>query len=329
MRQAGCPISAADPGAPYLDSEMWASGKARPLLPLSPHHNSSRATQSPSPSAQDPPRRTYHRQVTTTLLHQSPSDLATPLLVVFATDTAPANTKDATPTLLTTNAALQTAATPWLTSADFKATLGETFLLPSPSGLKAQRLLLVGLGKTEKLTVHELRKAAGVAIRFARPRTLRTLAIALPEHPALPAAASARAIAEGAILADFDIDFYRADRKDLSIESLTVLSASTRHARTPNRLQRRPHLSRVARTSPAPSSTSPATSSPPPNSAGAPPPWRRSSASHCEVHSTDKLRELKMGAFLSVTQGSPEPPALILLRYEPATPPPPTLPSWA
>jgi leucyl aminopeptidase len=37
----------------------------------------------------------------------------------------------------------------------------------------------------------------------------------------------------------------------------------------------------------------------------------------CEVHSTDKLKELKMGAFLSVAQGSDEPPALIILTYEP------------
>jgi leucyl aminopeptidase len=36
-----------------------------------------------------------------------------------------------------------------------------------------------------------------------------------------------------------------------------------------------------------------------------------------EVHSTEKLRELKMGAFWSVSQGSAEPPALIVLRYEP------------
>ena len=38
---------------------------------------------------------------------------------------------------------------------------------------------------------------------------------------------------------------------------------------------------------------------------------------HCEVHSTDKLHELKMGAFWSVAQGSAEPPALIVLRYQP------------
>ena len=37
----------------------------------------------------------------------------------------------------------------------------------------------------------------------------------------------------------------------------------------------------------------------------------------CEVHSTEKLHELKMGAFWSVAQGSAEPPALIVLRYTP------------
>ena len=36
-----------------------------------------------------------------------------------------------------------------------------------------------------------------------------------------------------------------------------------------------------------------------------------------DVYSTDKLLELKMGAFAAVAQGSEEPPALIVLRYEP------------
>ena len=36
------------------------------------------------------------------------------------------------------------------------------------------------------------------------------------------------------------------------------------------------------------------------------------------MHATDKLHELKMGAFWSVSQGSDEPPALIVMRYEPA-----------
>jgi leucyl aminopeptidase len=37
----------------------------------------------------------------------------------------------------------------------------------------------------------------------------------------------------------------------------------------------------------------------------------------CEVYGPDKIKELKMGAFWSVAQGSDEPPALIVMTYEP------------
>jgi leucyl aminopeptidase len=38
---------------------------------------------------------------------------------------------------------------------------------------------------------------------------------------------------------------------------------------------------------------------------------------HCEVFGGDKIRELKMGAFWSVAQGSDEDPKMIIMRYEP------------
>lgn len=38
----------------------------------------------------------------------------------------------------------------------------------------------------------------------------------------------------------------------------------------------------------------------------------------CDVYGAEKLHELKMGAFWSVAQGSNEPPALIVMTYEPA-----------
>jgi leucyl aminopeptidase len=263
--------------------------------------------------------------VTTNLLHQSPADFATPLLVAFATDSSIKDTP-ATPTLLTTNAALLAAAAPWLTSGEFKATLGETFLLPAPTGLKAQRLLLIGVGKADKLTPHELRKAAGVAVRFARPRTLRTVALTFPEHPSLPTTFTTRALAEGAIVADFDIDFYRADRKDLSIQSLTVLTPEPISEATQTAfnegiiLAESQNFARTLINEPGNILT--------PTELG-----KRTSAMandfglQCEVHSIDKILELKMGAFAAVTQGSSEPPALIVLRYEPATPPPANAPT--
>jgi leucyl aminopeptidase len=41
----------------------------------------------------------------------------------------------------------------------------------------------------------------------------------------------------------------------------------------------------------------------------------------CEVYGAEKIQELKMGAFWGVAQGSDEPPALIVMRYEPADAP--------
>ncbi len=243
-----------------------------------------------------------------------------PLLAVFAVDTA-ANKADApSPTLLSTDPAIASAAAVWLSSGEFKAALGETLLLHAPAGIQAERLLIIGLGKSASLTMHEVRKGAGVAVRFAKPRSLRDLAIALPENLPIPGDRLARALAEGALLADFDIDTYRSDRKDTSIHSLTVLHSQT----DPNAqaglqhgfnegviLAESQNFARTLVNEPGNVLT--------PTELG-----RRASAMSaefglaCEVHAMDKLLELKMGAFAAVSQGSPEPPALIVIRYEPA-----------
>ena len=39
----------------------------------------------------------------------------------------------------------------------------------------------------------------------------------------------------------------------------------------------------------------------------------------CEVLDQDRMKQLGMGALLGVAQGSAEPPALIVIRYKPAT----------
>ncbi len=253
----------------------------------------------------------------THLLTLDPADAATPLLVVFAADTATSN-ETPLPRLLTTDVALPIVVARWLTSGDFKATLGETLLLHEPAGLLAERLLIVGLGKEASLTPHLARKGAGTAARLARQRGLRALALSLPVHDSLEAAATATAITEGLTLADFDIDFYRSDRKDAALVEATLLhsladTAALDQAVAAGRVvAESQNFARTLVNEPGNVLT--------PSELG-----RRAAAMaaevglHCEVHSTAKLQELGMGAFLAVAQGSPEPPALIVLRYEPAT----------
>jgi leucyl aminopeptidase len=249
--------------------------------------------------------------------------IATELLAVLAVDTQTTNGSHADhgaeprPMLLTADAAVQAAAAAVLASGEYKAGTNETVLIHAPAGLAAKRLLIVGLGKLARVTVHSVRDAAGTAVRFAKPRGIRELALALPLSDVLSSVASARAVAEGAFIGDFDPDTYRSERKDQSVETFilaardgvfrsamesafaegVIVGESQNFARslvnepgnklTPTILGQ--HAAQMA----------------------------EEVGLGWEVHSTEKLHQLKMGAFWSVAQGSAEPPALVVLRYEP------------
>jgi leucyl aminopeptidase len=256
----------------------------------------------------------------------SPAPLAeieTEMLVVFAADaqTGKGTESKPLPVLLLSNEAIQTAAAAVLAGSEFNAGSCEALLLHSPAGPRAKRLLLVGLGKRAKVSAHELRKAAGAAVRFAKPRGVRELVFALPEdESAGPLQAAARAAVEGAIIADFDPDTYRTDRTDRSIERLTVAFADNLSnvgqsvlesaVREGVILGESQNFVRALVNEPGNKLTPTVLGERAVEMA-------RSVGLQCEVHSTAAIEELKMGAFLSVAQGSAEPPALIVLRYEP------------
>ena len=122
------------------------------------------------------------------------ADLAgieTELLAVLAADTQTSKEADAkpAPVLLTADAAVKAAAAAVLGSGEYKAGANETLLLHAPAGLKAKRLLIVGLGKQAKATVDKVRNAAGTAVRFIKPRGIRELIFVLPVAEELQAVA--------------------------------------------------------------------------------------------------------------------------------------------
>ena len=247
------------------------------------------------------------------------SQIETELLAVAAADKQTAKGPDAKPelVLLIADPAVQAAAAAVLASGEYKGGANETLLLHAPAGLKAKRLLIVGLGKLAKVTAHSVRNAAGTAVRFTKPRAIRELVFVLPELEALPAAPSVRAAVEGAFVGDFDADTYRSDRKDQSLELFKLAApagsdeASLRAAFLEGVIVgESQNFTRSLVNEPGNKLT--------PTVLGE----RAAQMSAevglgCEVHSTEKLHELKMGAFWSVSQGSEEPPALIVMRYEP------------
>jgi leucyl aminopeptidase len=243
--------------------------------------------------------------------------IETELLVVAAGDAQTEKGKDAKPqpVLLTGDAAVRAAAAAALASGEFKAGANETLLLHAPAGLAAKRLLVVGVGKSAKASAHSIRSAVGTAVRFAKPRAIRDAAFALPTE--LPPGPCARAAVEGALLADYDPDTYRSDRKDQSVYNFTLVGFAGEGAAEVelgfaegNIVAESQNFARELVNEPGNKLT--------PTILG-----QRAAAMaeanglKAEVYSTEKLHELKMGAFWSVSQGSEEPPALIVLTYEP------------
>ena len=252
------------------------------------------------------------------------AEIKTEMLAVLATDTQTAKGPDARPqpVLLTSDEAVRSAASAVLSSGEYKAGANDTLLLHAPAGLAAKRLLIVGLGKQAKVTIHAVRNAAGTAVRFAKPRAIRELAFAMPDSGGIPSLelpplACARAAVEGAFVGDFDPDTYRSDRKNLSVNTFTVaapgnsdqdaLQSAIAEGAVIGESQ---NFTRSLVNEPGNKLT--------PTILGQRAAQMASETGiKSEVWSTDKLHELKMGAFWSVSQGSDQPPALIVLRYEP------------
>jgi leucyl aminopeptidase len=248
----------------------------------------------------------------TTLALSSPAQVETECLVAVVLDRGE---KDKTEAFVSaSDKSLQQAATEIITSGDVTAKNFEATWLHTPSGLKAKRLLLVGGGKSKAFSSGELRKIAGAAVRALKPRNLRSLAFVLPEG--IPAPEAVRAVVEGAIVGNFDPDTYKSDRKDQSVQSLTVVVSGDQAS-----LQQTIDQARILAESQNFTRelvNEPSNRMTPTILANCARDMAKETGLKFEVYGAEEIKELKMGAFWGVAQGSDEPPALIVLRYEPA-----------
>ena len=246
------------------------------------------------------------------LSFSTPAEVQTECLAVVVLDQSSNEKPEASAT--TTDGAVHAAAEEVIASGELSGRIFETALVHHPANLKARRLLLLGGGKANKFSSFELRKLAGAAVRFLKPRGLRELAFVVPES--IPAEEAAKAVVEGAFVGDYDPDTYKSDRKNQKTESLTVVAQGNQpglqqaidEARAIGESQ---NFTRELVNEPSNRMT-------PTQLADRARKMAQEVGLKCEVYGADKIKELRMGAFWGVAQGSDEPPALIVLRYEPA-----------
>jgi leucyl aminopeptidase len=190
----------------------------------------------------------------------------------------------------------------------------EFTLLHHPAGVAASRVLLAGVGKPEKFDAAELRRVIGGAVRYLKAKSVKKIALAL--DPAQSGDEFVSAALEGAILGDFEPDRYKTGDDKKAVDSFAVVAAASAGL---NAAGQRGRILGEAQNFTRSLVNEPANRLTPMKMVEAARQMATEFHLECEVLETAQMAALGMGALLGVAQGSAEPPALIVVRYRPAT----------
>ena len=199
-------------------------------------------------------------------------------------------------------------------SGEFSGKALEIAILHRAGVLKAKRLVLAGGGKRDKFDAAELRKLTGAMVRALKSKGIHSITLALDDS--FRSDDFAAAAVEGAVLADLENDRYKTDPKknEKRVDSFSVLGGSQAAIDRGRVLAEAQNFTRDLANEPANVLT-------PTLLAERAKQMASEFGLECEILDQDRMRQLGMGALLGVSQGSAEPPALIVIRYQPAKAP--------
>ena len=193
----------------------------------------------------------------------------------------------------------------------------EMALLHFPSGIAAERVLVVGAGKRDKFTTTELRRLAGAALRYLKSRSVKRVAFLVREDDRNPA--SAQALTEGLLIANFESDKYKTEKKnEKEIESALLAGFASAPAPEIEAAIARGRTIALSQNFTRDLVNEPSNYLTPRMLAERAQAMAREAGLAVDILDEKRIAELKMGAILSVAQGSAEPPRLIVVTYTPS-----------
>ncbi len=216
------------------------------------------------------------------------------------------------------NRALGKALSKAILHGEFTGKRGETLIIHTLGKIKARRVMIVGLGKPSSFGLEDIRKAAGAAALAAKKARLKTIAT-IVHGGGIDPEQCARATAEGMILALYEFTEYKKS-ETAGIGSIAVFESNRgkypmikRGIETGQIIAEAQNISRDLSNEPANNLT--------PLLLG-----RRVKAIlkeqglnkkiSCAILGPGELARKRMGALLSVSQGSVHEPQFITLRYK-------------
>jgi leucyl aminopeptidase len=179
---------------------------------------------------------------------------------------------------------------------------------------KARRALWVGLGPRTELTTEQLRRAATIGALAARQRRFGSIALVVRSSPAVPVNRAVQALAEGAVLANYEGTSYKTSDDSIAwLDRVEIRVARDADAKAVERGRVLAECTNVARAL----SNEPGNVLTPREFADRAAKLARSADLKVEILDEKRIADLKMGMLMGVARGSSEPPRLVVLRYEP------------
>jgi leucyl aminopeptidase len=205
-----------------------------------------------------------------------------------------------------------------LESEELKGKEGESVYLhlsASGGGLKARRLLLVGVGERADYGAAQVSNFAGAAVRTLRSRNARSIGL-VPRFEGGDLTRSVSAAAEGSVIALYDPDKYRTiEKEDKQIERVVVIASGA-----DDELSRAAERGRIVGESvnfTRDLANEPGGYLTPTVMAERAQEISNQFGLEIDVLDQARMEQEGMGALLSVARGSDQPPKMMVLKYTP------------
>jgi leucyl aminopeptidase len=200
---------------------------------------------------------------------------------------------------------------------DFKGESGETALLRfSASGKgKPSRLLLVGVGEQKDYKIPQVGILSGTAVRFLLKRNIKSFAL-VPRSEADAGEVAAVAM-QNVVTSQYGIDKYKTkDKNEKAIENF-VLCVEGADVKALTNGFTRGQIVGDSMNFTRDMCNEPANVLHPTEMANRAQKMAKETGLKCEILDEAKMKKLGMGSLLCVSQGSEQPPKMIILKYEP------------
>lgn len=202
-------------------------------------------------------------------------------------------------------------------SKEFEGKANEVLLYHTQGSVPAKRLVLVGLGKKQEVTLETIRQAMGTAAKRVRQAKAGSFTVVLPT--AIPAGMSSievtQAMVEGAILGSYHFTVYRTASADHAVEGMKILIPQKGQLKQVSEGVRRGVATAEATVFVRDLCNHPSNVLTPARVAEEAKAIAKAEKISIKILEQKEMERLGMGALLGVARGSQEPPKFIILEY--------------